>query len=175
MQRRFYLILAVAALLSVAGEFSLAQQGKGGTGKTHATKSGAKKAAKNAFTPDAIQYGPAPAFIPPGAQLAVLEGDPMGTGAYTIRLKAPAGYKIPPHWHPKRENVTVIEGTIKVGMGDKFDESKMMSFPAGSFAFLDPSMHHYAMMSGETTVQIHGMGPVKFNYVNPADDPSKKK
>src|SRR5215471_13665142 len=175
MQRRMCVTLVVIGLLSVAGEFSFAQQSKGGTGKTHATKSGAKKAVKNAFTPDAMQYGPAPAFIPPGAQLAVLEGDPMGTGAYTIRLKAPAGYKIPPHWHPKRENVTVIEGTIKVGMGDKFDESKMMSFPAGSFAFLDPSMHHYAMMSGETTVQIHGMGPVKFNYVNPADDPSKKK
>jgi hypothetical protein len=26
--------------------------------------------------------------------------------------------------------------------------------------------------SGETVVQIHGTAPVKFNYVNPADDPS---
>jgi len=136
----------------------------------------ASAAHKNAFTPDQIQYGPPPPFVPAGAELAVLEGNPMGaTGDYTIRLKMPDGYKIAPHWHPKRENVTVISGTLKVGMGDKFDESKMMSFPATSFAYLDPSMHHSAMASGETVVQIHGVAPVKFNYVDPNDDPSKKK
>jgi hypothetical protein len=129
---------------------------------------------KHTFTPDAVPFGPAPAFIPPGAQLAVLEGNPMAnSGDYTVRLKMPAGYKIAPHWHPQRENVTVISGTFKVGMGDKFDESKMGSFPAGSFAFLDPDMHHYAMASGPVVVQIHGSAPVQFNYVNPSDDPSK--
>ena len=82
--------------------------------------------------------------------------------------------RIAPHWHPKRENGTVISGNLKVGMGDKFDESKMMSFPSGSFAYLDPEMHHYAMASGATEIQIHGMSPLAINYVNPADDPSKK-
>jgi hypothetical protein len=131
---------------------------------------------QNAFTPDQIKWGPVPAFIPAGAELAVLEGDPMAaSGDYTIRLKMPDGYRIPVHWHPKRENVTVITGTLKVGMGDTFDVAKMMSFPAGSFAYLDPSMHHYAMASGETIVQIHGMSPVQFVYVNPGDDPSKTK
>ncbi|MFY9948068.1 MAG: cupin domain-containing protein, partial [Candidatus Sulfotelmatobacter sp.] len=133
-------------------------------------------AEKNIFTPDAIQYGPAPSFVQPGAQLAVLEGDPMAsTGDYTVRLKMPDGYRISPHWHPKRENVTVISGTFKVGMGDHFVESSMLTFPAGSFAYLDPDMHHYAMASGEVVVQIHGMSPVQFNYVNPEDDPGRKK
>jgi hypothetical protein len=142
----------------------------------HAAKAAAKSAPRNAFTPDQIQYGPAPAFLSPGAALAVLEGNPMAaTGDYTVRLKMPDGYKIAPHWHPKRENVTVISGTLKVGMGDKFDESKMMSFPATSFAYLDPSMHHYAMAGGETVVQIHGASPIKFNYIDPNDDPSKSK
>jgi mannose-6-phosphate isomerase-like protein (cupin superfamily) len=132
--------------------------------------------AQNAFTPDQVKYGPAPAFLPPGAQLAVLEGDPMASsGDFTIRLKMPDGYKVAPHTHPNRENVTVLSGTLKVGMGDQFDASKMMSFTAGSFAYLDPSMHHYAMASGETVIQIHGMSPVKFNYIDPADDPSGKK
>ena len=137
----------------------------------------AGSAAKHAFTPDGIQYGPAPAFVQPGAQLAVLEGDPTAkTGDFTVRLKMPAGYKIAPHWHPNRENVTVISGTFKVGMGDRFDESQMATFPAGSFAYLDPDMHHYAMaVSEEVVVQIHGMSPVQFNYVNPADDPSQKR
>jgi hypothetical protein len=131
---------------------------------------------KHAFTPDAIAYGPPPAFVAAGAQLAVLEGNPMGSGGdYTIRLKMPDGYRIAPHWHPQRENVTVISGNFKVGMGDRFDESKMMTFPAGSFAFLDPDMHHYAMASGEVVVQVHGSAPLQFNYVNPSDDPSQKK
>lgn len=131
---------------------------------------------KNAFTPDAVQYGPIPPFIPPGAQLAVLEGNPMAsTGDYTIRLKMPDGYRIPPHWHPQRENVTVMSGTFKVGMGDHFDQASMMSFPAGSFAYLDPDMHHYAMASGEVIVQVHGQSPAQFNYVNPNDDPGRKR
>jgi hypothetical protein len=130
---------------------------------------------QNAFTPSQIKYGPPPPFVAPGAQLAVLEGDPSASsGDFTIRLKMPDGYKIAPHWHPKRENVTVISGNFKVGMGDKFDESKMMTFPQGSFAYLDPDMHHYAMASGEAIVQVHGMSPLQFNYVNPGDDPSKK-
>ena len=131
---------------------------------------------KHTFTPDAIPYGPQPAFVPAGAQLAVLEGNPgASSGDYTIRLKMPDGYRIAPHWHPQRENVTVVSGTFKVGMGDHFDDSKMSTFPAGSFAFLDPDMHHYAMASGEVVVQVHGMAPLQFNYVNPDDDPSRKK
>ena len=71
--------------------------------------------------------------------------------------------------------MTVISGTLKVGMGDRFDEGTMLSFPAGSFAYLDPDMHHYVMANGEVVVQVHGMAPVQFNYVNPEDDPSRKK
>ena len=172
MKKHPFLFAVVLCCLAVA------QDSTKSTSKQAAAKPVSKSAPaakKNAFTPDQIVYGPAPAFLQPGASLAVLEGNPMGaTGDYTVRLKVPDGYKIAPHWHPKRENVTVISGTLKVGMGDKFDESKMMSFPASSFAYLDPSMHHYAMGSGETVVQIHGMAPLKFNYIDPNDDPSKK-
>jgi hypothetical protein len=131
---------------------------------------------KNAFTPDQIPYGPVPAFISAGAQLPVLEGDPTAaTGDFAVRLKMPDGYRIPPDWHPHRENVTVILGNFEVRMGDSFEESKMMTFPAGSFAYLDPSMHHYAMARGEVVVRVQGMSPLQFNYVNPNNDPSKKK
>jgi len=130
---------------------------------------------KNIFPADAIPYGPAPAFVPPGAQLAVLEGNPGGsTGDFTVRLKMPDGYRIAPHWHPHRENVTIISGTLLVGMGDTFDESKMAGFSAGSFAYLDPNMHHYVKASGETVVQVHGQAPFQFNYINSADHPSGK-
>jgi len=108
--------------------------------------------------------------------MAVLEGDPGATtGDFTVRVKMPDGYKIAPHTHPNRENVTALSGTLKVGMGDAFDATKMMSFEAGSFAYLDPTMHHYAAASGETVIQIHGMSPLKLNYINKADDPTPKK
>ncbi|HWY56200.1 MAG TPA: cupin domain-containing protein [Terriglobales bacterium] len=163
MKRNAYLTATLAALLCSAGLVF--------TSPAQTTSS-----EKHAFTPDAIPYGPAPAFVPAGAQLAVIEGNPGApTGDYTVRLKMPDGYRIAPHWHPKRENVTVITGTFKVGMGDRFDESKMGDFPAGSFAYLDPDMHHYAMASGEVVVQVHGTSPLQFNYVNPNDDPSQKK
>jgi hypothetical protein len=165
MKRNLCLIVAL-----LAGMWSMRQPSSLGVMPASAATT------NNAFTPDAIQYGPAPSFIPPGAQLAVLEGDPLApSGDYTVRLKMPDRYRIAPHWHPRRENVTVISGSFKVGMGDRFDESSMMSFPAGSFAYLDPDMHHYAMANGEVVVQIHGMSPVQFNYINPDDDPSRKK
>jgi hypothetical protein len=131
---------------------------------------------QNVFSPDQIKFGPVPPMLAPGAQLAVLEGDPTASsGDFTVRLKMPDGYRIAPHWHPKRENVTVVSGNFKVGMGDSFDLSKMSLFPAGSFAYMDPSMHHYAMAVGETVVQVHGVAPLQINYINPSDDPSMKK
>jgi quercetin dioxygenase-like cupin family protein len=132
--------------------------------------------AQNAFTPDQVKWGPPPPFVSPGAQIAVLEGDPgASSGDFTVRFKMPDGYRIAPHTHPNRENVTVLSGTLKVGMGDTFDTTKMMAFGAGSFAYLDPSMHHYAAASGETVIQIHGQSPLQINYINPADDPTPKK
>src|SRR5690242_12273085 len=163
MKRNLCLVLMIVALMVCAGQlFTISATP--GTHENHA------------FTPATIPWGPAPGFLAPGAQLAVVEGNPAGsTGNYTVRLKMPNGYRIEPHWHPLRENVTVISGTFKVGMGDTFNKDKMATLPAGSFAFLDPDMHHYAMASGEVVVQIHGMSPVQFNYVNSQDDPSKKK
>lgn len=162
MKRSFYLAITLVAFLCWAGQhYTLAAHSTGHE--------------KNAFTPETVPWGPPPPFLAPDAQLAVIEGDPTASsGAYTVRVKMPDGYRIAPHWHPLRENVTVISGTFKVGMGDTFDKTKMATFPAGSFAYLDPDMHHYAMASGDVVVQIHGMGPVQFNYINPQDDPAKK-
>ena len=130
---------------------------------------------KNAYTPAEMTWGDGPPFIPAGAKMAVLDGNPMGDEVYTLRLKVPDGYKVGAHWHPKREEVTVISGTLKIGMGDKFDAAKLKGYPPGSFFYMDPDMHHFAQAKGATEIQIHGRGPVQFNYIDPNDDPSKKK
>src|SRR5262245_6610670 len=123
------------------------------------------------FTPDSVTWGPGPPFLPPGAQIAVLEGDPSQSGPFAVRLSMPDGYKIPAHSQPTTEHVTVISGEFHLGMGDSFDASKGTTLPAGSFGYLPAQMNHFAWSKGATVVQVHGEGPFAINYVNPADDP----
>ncbi|WP_457094442.1 cupin domain-containing protein [Microvirga sp. P5_D2] len=122
---------------------------------------------------DQLQWMPAPSALPKGAHLAVLSGDPGKTGPFTIRLKAPAGYKIPAHSHPTAERVTVISGDFHFGMGDKLDEAKAEKLGSGGFVDLPAKMNHYAFMGTETVVQIDSEGPFAITYASPADDPSK--
>ena len=138
-----------------------------------ANKRGASRPVTIAL-PDQMTWGPAPAMLPAGGKLAVLEGDPTKPRAFTMRLQMPDGYTIPPHFHPSLEHVTVISGALKVGMGDKFDESQMQTLPAGTFGMIPVGMHHFAKAQGETVIQLHGVGPWRLTYVNKADDPRKK-
>ena len=143
--------------------------------QTAGTKKTTAKAAGPAavvVTPDKLQWGPAPPVFPAGAQFAVVAGDPTKAGPFVVRIKAPDGYRIMPHWHPTAETVTVLSGEFRVGMGNKFDESALTTLPPHSVAVVPPHHSHYAMTKGETEVQVNGMGPFKLVYVNPADDPS---
>ncbi|HMH57473.1 MAG TPA: cupin domain-containing protein [Gemmatimonadales bacterium] len=123
--------------------------------------------------PDQVTWGPAPPILPAGAKAAVLEGDPKQPGPFTMRVSFPDGYRIPPHFHPAHERVTVIQGTFRLGMGDKFDESALSSLPAGSYVSMQPGTHHFGQAQGATIIQVNGIGPWKLTYVNPADDPRK--
>ena len=125
-------------------------------------------------TPDKLTWGPAPPVLPPGAKLAVLEGNPNEAGPFTMRLLVPDRYRIPPHYHPMTVHVTVLKGTFKVGLGEKFEASAMTPLPAGTFAALDPGTRHFAEAQGETILQLHGDGPWGLIYVNPADDPRRR-
>jgi quercetin dioxygenase-like cupin family protein len=122
----------------------------------------------------AIAWGPAPAVFPPGAKMAVLQGDPSQASPFTVRLEMPDGYTIPPHFHPTDENVTVIEGTFLVGMGDKADFSKPLTLAAGGFITAPANHHHFARAKGKTVVQVTAIGPFALTYVNAGDDPQKK-
>ena len=112
----------------------------------------------------------------PGTRLAVLQGDPSKEGLFVYRLKMPANYKIPPHFHKASENVTVLSGVFSVGVGEKFDQRPGQELPAGGFVSIPPNHPHFAWAGGqETVVQVHGVGPTDLTFVNPADDPRKKK
>jgi quercetin dioxygenase-like cupin family protein len=122
----------------------------------------------------ALKWGPAPPVFPPGAKFAVLQGDPSQAALFTVRLEFPAGYTLPPHFHPTDEHVTVISGTFLVGMGDKADFTHALVLPAGAFITAGANQNHFARAKGRTVVQVHAMGPFALTYVNPADDPQKK-
>ena len=124
--------------------------------------------------PSEAKWGDPPPVFEKGASFAVISGDPGKAGLYVVRLKMPAGYKIAPHWHPTDEHVTVLSGSFGVGMGEKFDEASMKNLPQGGYALLPAEMRHFAMATTAAIVQVHGQGPFKLTYVNPADDPSKR-
>lgn len=120
-----------------------------------------------------IKWGPAPPGLPKGAQIAVLHGDPGQAGPFVMRLKTPANYRIPPHTHTQIENLTVISGTLYLGMSDKEDKAGAHALKAGAYHYLPGKTAHYAFTKSPTIVQVHGDGPFDINYLNAADDPSK--
>jgi quercetin dioxygenase-like cupin family protein len=124
--------------------------------------------------PQEIKWSRGPDVLPPGAEVAVLYGDPSKDGLFSMRLKMPNGYRIPPHTHPKPEVVTVLSGTARLGMGDVADQAKAQVLPAGSFFVMSPGMQHYFSTDEDTVVQINTTGPWGLTYVNPNDDPRKK-
>lgn len=126
------------------------------------------------FLPDDIKWADSP-VLPQGGKIAVLSGKPAESGFYAFRLKFPAGFKVPPHSHPEERIYTVISGTWHIGLGDKFDPAKLEAYPAGSLYVVPANVSHFHWAkSGESIVQINGVGPTATNYVNPSDDPRKK-
>jgi quercetin dioxygenase-like cupin family protein len=126
-------------------------------------------------TPTDMKWVDGPASLPKGAKTVVLEGDPTKAGEFVLRVKLPDGMKIMPHTHPKDERVTVLAGTLYLGMGDTFDETKAKAMPAGSYGKTGAGMKHFGFVKGETVLQLHGTGPWAVVYVNPADDPRNQK
>jgi len=163
MKKRFLTISLVLLAIGAAGALSAGEQ-----------KAAAKKIpAHTMFTPADIQWVDGPPSLPPGAKMAVLDGDPSKPGYFAMRLKVPDGYKIMPHWHPNVERLTILSGTLHMGLGDTFSETGAHAMTAGTYGTMQPKVRHYAWTEGETELQINTIGPWKLVYVNPADDPSK--
>jgi quercetin dioxygenase-like cupin family protein len=121
--------------------------------------------------PEDIDWKPFPAF-PPAARLAILVGEPMKPGPYTIRVKVPENVKLMPHRHPEDRVYTVISGVFYIGLGEQFDADKLHAYPPGSVIVLpgDTPHFHWAK-SGEYITQVTAIGPLGLEYLNPKDDP----
>jgi hypothetical protein len=116
--------------------------------------------------PADTQWQPTAAPMPAGAQVAVLDGDPSKQGSqYSIALKMPNGYQIPPHWHPMDAAVVVVKGTFVMGLGEKFDRSLGRDLPAGAFMRVSKGVRHFEWTKGETIIYVYGAGPLDTIYV----------
>ena len=161
-----------AVLLTIATTAVCAQQPTSADATSSNASSAPSAAAASVSHGDDLNWGPAPAIFPAGAQMAVLQGDPGSTNLFTVRLRFPNGYRIAPHTHPTDENVTVISGTFLVGMGTTVAGKKsMLTLKPGGFVTAPANHAHYAIAQGPTVVQVHAMGPFAMTYSNPADTP----
>lgn len=98
----------------------------------------------------------------------VLHGDINKPGPYTIRLRLPAGYKVPLHWNDNEVNMTVISGTLHIGIAPNFDTTNSKEIGPLSFATLPPRMKHTEWVDSDTIVQVHGLGPWIMHLVYPS-------
>jgi hypothetical protein len=122
-----------------------------------------------------LTWAPGPPSLPPGAEFVLLEGNPAEAVPLTLRLRFPPNYRIPPHWHSVIEHVTVLAGTLNVGMGEHAAYTGGTALNAGSFAAMPAKMVHSAWAGPEgVTFQLHSVGPWSITYVNAADDPRAK-
>ncbi|MCM3870234.1 MAG: cupin domain-containing protein [Pyrinomonadaceae bacterium] len=165
------LIFCAFALTVASSSIALGQ-----VAQTQTHDMGDSKSAEMSLYPAAdIQWKDGPASLATGAKVAVLEGDPSKEGFFTMRLWFPDGFKVQPHWHPRIEHVTVIKGTLNIGMGEKFDQAVTRAMPEGTFGFWPAGMRHFAWAKGDTIIQLHGIGPWVITYINAADDPRNMK
>jgi Domain of unknown function (DUF4437) len=131
----------------------------------------AGSAAQSKTSPASLKWMDGPPGLPSGAQFAVVSGDPGKKGEFTVRIKMPADYAVPAHWHPTDEHVTVLSGKLAYGMGDKLDRAKgKWLSPKGSFT-AKAKMNHYVFTKAAAEVQLTTMGPFAITYADPKDDP----
>lgn len=156
MKRHIYAIFIVVIGAALGAPISWAQHG-----------------AHMMVTPGDLKWSDVPS-LPPGAKIAVIEGPMNEAVAFTVRIRFPANYRLPAHWHPAVERVTVLSGTFNMGVGDELDPKKTTALALGSIAIMQPKTTHFAWTKEETVVQLNGVGPWGITYVNPENDPRKK-
>ncbi|MBG0799795.1 cupin domain-containing protein [Methylocystis sp. L43] len=144
----------------VAGALACGGAAQGGAVEAH-----------RAFLPQNMQWEAAPSSLPGGAEMAVLYGDPSREGDFVVRIKAPKGYRVPPHTHPKAELVTIISGAFSFGRGQAADRATVEKLPAGSFISMPAGVLHYVFVDEDSVLQITATGPWQIDYYDPKDDP----
>jgi quercetin dioxygenase-like cupin family protein len=174
----FVIVFSMYALLAVGascGGMTPANEQPGAEGEPPAAAAAdAQRTPVVMLAPDELEWRPAD-VLPPGASMALMEGNPAEEGYFALRLRFPANYRIPPHYHPAVERVTVLEGTFHLGHGERWDDDAMEEHVRGSYISMPAGMRHFARAGDQQViVQLASLGPWGITYVDPADDPRRE-
>ena len=140
-----------------------------------AAKALAQSTAHIVLRPGEIVWQPAPPVLEPGAEAAVLAGNPAQPGFVTLRVRVPDKYHIAPHRHSVDEYVTVLSGNLCFAIGEQVASGQSSCVGAGGFALIPAGVAHSVRASGATQYQIQVVAPFEMTYLNPADDPSQRR
>jgi quercetin dioxygenase-like cupin family protein len=95
----------------------------------------------------------------------ILYGNPDVAGEpFVMRIRELAGGVIPPHRHPVDEHITVVQGTLFFGIGDKFDKALATEIKAGGYVFIPKGTTMFGFTPDAAIVQVHGVGPFHIHW-----------
>lgn len=114
--------------------------------------------------------------LDPRRSTALLVGDPTKLGPYTVRTRTDAGYAIGAHLHPTEdEYLTVLSGALHWSTGAAGSGAPEHVLPAGGYIVFPAGTPHRLWTTAETVLQMSGIGPRTYVYLDAAEDPRAKR
>lgn len=173
MRATFMPLAALSLLLGCGGSADRTADREPGAaaGQPTDTTASASMATTDTASSGELTWGPAPPGLPAGARGAVVSGDPTKAGPFTVRLEMPADYAIRPHHHPTSETLRLLEGTLHLGHGAKYDQQAMKAMATGEPVTINPKEPHFVHAASRVVLEVQSTGPFAITYVDPKDDP----
>jgi quercetin dioxygenase-like cupin family protein len=110
----------------------------------------------------------------PGVEVAILSGNPEAAGQpYSLLIKCADGAGTKPHTHPTDGSAVILRGTYVLSVEGASASATPQELSVGDYVYVPKNVRHSDACKGETILYAHGLGPLDFKWVNPADDPSK--
>ena len=167
------LLPALGLLLGCGGPERSADREAGAMGDQPATDTAASTSMATTDTAaDAgLTWGPPPAGLPSGSRFAVVSGDPTKPGPFTVRIDLPPDYAVRPHFHPSSEELQVLEGTLHLGHGKRWDEKAFKTVSPDQPVTIAAKDPHFVHAASRVLLEIRSTGPYGITYIDPKDDP----
>ena len=88
-----------------------------------------------------------------------LQGDPAKAGPFTVRVDMPPDYAVRPHHHPSSEELRLLEGTLHLGHGAKWDEQAMKGMVADKPVTMGAKEPHFLHAANRVVLEETWMLP----------------
>ena len=177
MRNTFMLLPALGLLLGCGGGADRPvdrESGAMGGGPAADTMPAASTDAMDTAGDAGLTWGPPPEGLPTGARVAVISGDPTKAGPFTVRIDMPPDYAVRPHHHPVSEELRVLEGTLHLGKGSKWDQAAFKTVEPDQPVTNKAKEPHFVHAASRVVLEVQSTGPFAITYVDPKDDPRSK-